>query len=103
MVEHLSAATRILIVDDQASNVALLEGILEEEDFTAYRSLTDSREALPAFLEYLPDLILLDLQMPFIDGFEVMKQLRACFSPGEYLPILVLTADITSETKRRAL
>jgi len=101
--ENLLTAARILIVDDQPSNVALLEGILEEEDFTSFRSITDSREALPAFIKYLPDLILLDLQMPFMDGFEVMKQLRVCMSPDDYLPILVLTADITPEAKRRAL
>jgi putative two-component system response regulator len=95
--------SRILIVDDQPSNVALLEGLLQEEDFTCYHSITDSREALPAFLEYLPDLVLLDLQMPFMNGFEVMKQVRACLTPSEFLPILVLTADITSESKRRAL
>ena len=95
--------SRILIVDDQPSNVALLEGLLQEEDFTCYYSITDSREALPAFLEYLPDLVLLDLQMPFMNGFEVMKQLRACLKPSEFLPILVLTADISSESKRRAL
>ena len=103
MEDNMLTSSRILVVDDQPSNVMLLEGILQEEDFTSYRSITDSREALPAFIEYLPDLILLDLQMPFMDGFEVMKQLRACIAPGDFLPILVLTADITPEAKRRAL
>jgi len=93
----------ILIIDDQPSNVMLLEGILQEHDFTCIHSTTDSRQALPAFIEYLPDLVLLDLQMPYLDGFAVMKQLRACLAPGDFLPILVLTADITPETKRRAL
>jgi putative two-component system response regulator len=96
-------ASRILIVDDQPSNVALLEGILQEEDFTCYQSLTDSPRTVPVFLEYQPDLILLDLQMPIIDGFEVMKQLRICLAPGDFVPILVLTANITPEAKRRAL
>lgn len=100
---HSLNASRILIIDDQPVNVALLEGILEEEDFTSYRSVVDSREALPAYLDYLPDLILLDLQMPFMDGFEVMKQIRACLAPQDFLPILVLTADITPGSKRRAL
>lgn len=100
---HSLNASRILIIDDQPVNVALLEGILEEEDFTSYRSIVDSREALPAYLDYLPDLILLDLQMPFMDGFEVMKQIRACLAPQDFLPILVLTADITPGSKRRAL
>ncbi len=103
MQDRLLATSRILIVDDQPSNVMLLEGILQEEDFTSYRGLTDPREALSAFIEYLPDLILLDLQMPYLDGFAVMKQLQACVAPGDFLPILVLTADITPEAKRRAL
>jgi putative two-component system response regulator len=97
------SGAKILIVDDQASNVLLLEGILQEEDHAAYQSLTDSRRALPVFLDYQPDLILLDLQMPYLDGFEVMKLLRVRIPPGAFLPILVLTADITSEAKRRAL
>ncbi|HEY3474214.1 MAG TPA: HD domain-containing phosphohydrolase [Anaerolineales bacterium] len=103
MQDQLLATSRILIIDDQPANVALLEGILEEEDFNCYLSVMDSREALSVFLQYLPDLILLDLQMPFLDGFEVMKQLRACIAPDDFLPILVLTADITPEAKRRAL
>jgi len=95
MLDTTITAARILIVDDQPSNVLLLEGILQEEDYSAYRSITDSRQALPVFLEYRPDLILLDLQMPYLDGFEVMKQLREQTSPEAFLPILVLTADQT--------
>jgi cyclic di-GMP phosphodiesterase len=103
MVEDRIAASRILIIDDQPSNVMLLEGILQEEDFTSSRSITDPRESLSTFMDYLPDLVLLDLQMPHIDGFTVMKQLQACIASSDFLPILVLTADITSEAKRRAL
>ena len=103
MQDLLITTAKILIVDDQPSNVMLLEGILQEEDFTSYRSITDSRQVLPTFLEYLPDLILLDLQMPYLDGFAIMKQLRACIPADDFLPILVLTADITSNAKRRAL
>ena len=103
MLDATLTAARILIVDDQPSNVLLLEGILHEEDYTGCRSVTDSRQVLPVFLEYRPDLILLDLQMPYLDGFEIMKQLRGRAPTGDFLPILVLTADITPETKRRAL
>jgi len=103
MQNNFLTTARILIVDDQPSNVMLLEGILQEEDFTSYRSISDSREVLSAFIDFLPDLILLDLQMPYLDGFAVIKQLRACIASGDFLPILVLTADITSDTKRRAL
>lgn len=103
MLENTSTSARILIVDDQPPNVMLLEGILQEEDYTAFRSITDSRQVIPVYLEYQPDLILLDLQMPYLDGFEVMKKLRACVPTGVFLPILVLTADITPEAKRQAL
>ena len=103
MLDTTLTSARILIVDDQPSNILLLEGILQEEDYSAYRSITDSRQVLPIFLEYRPDLILMDLQMPYLDGFEVMKQLRAQIPPEAFLPILVLTADITPEPKRQAL
>lgn len=103
MERNLLTTSRILIIDDQPSNVALLEGILEEEDFTSLRSVLDPREALRSYIEFLPDLILLDLQMPYLDGFEVMKQLKACLAPSDFLPILILTADVTPEAKRRAL
>src|SRR4030095_6352540 len=103
MLGATQTSAKILIVDDQPSNVLLLEGILQEEDYTACRSITDSRQVLSVFLEYQADLVLLDLQMPYLDGFEVMKQLRGRVPPGAYLPILVLTADITPETKRQAL
>jgi len=94
---------KILIVDDQASNVLLLESILEEEDHSAYRSLTDARQALPTFLEYEPDLILLDLQMPHLNGFEVMQLIRAHVPAGAFMPILIMTANISPQVKRQAL
>jgi putative two-component system response regulator len=103
MLMTAPTTAKILIIDDQPSNIQLLEGILYEEDFTTYKSLTDSRQALAVFLEYQPDLILLDLQMPYVDGFEVMRQIKVSMMPGNFLPILVLTANITPETKRRAL
>jgi putative two-component system response regulator len=103
MFDSRITTAKVLIVDDQPSNTLLLEGILEEEDYTAYRSITDSRRALPVFLEYQPDLILLDLQMPHLNGFEVMKQLRSHIPLKAFLPIVVLTADITPEARRQAL
>ena len=102
-MEKSHTNAKIMIVDDQFPNVLLLEEILKEEDFTNLISITDSREALSAFMDHQPDLILLDLRMPHLDGYGVMRQLRKCIEPGTFLPILVLTADITPDTKRRAL
>ena len=103
MPKKLLSKARILIVDDEPSNVRLLERILEMSHAGAIRSTTDSREALPILLEFQPDIVLLDLNMPHLDGFAVMQQMKSAIGPEEYLPVLVLTADITPETKRRAL
>ncbi|NTW03400.1 MAG: response regulator [Oscillochloris sp.] len=94
---------RILIVDDQEVNTRLLELVLRREGFSNIRSVIDSYEAIPTFATYHPDIILLDLLMPGIDGFAIMELLRRRIPEGDYLPILVLTADSTPETRRRAL
>ena len=100
--DYLSKA-RILIVDDEPANVRLLERILEISGCTAVRGTTDSRQALAEFCEFAPDIVLLDLNMPHFDGFAVMQQLKAVVPAEDCLPILVLTADIATDTKRRAL
>jgi putative two-component system response regulator len=94
---------RILIVDDEGVNVALLERILTRAGFRETEGLTDPRLVQDAILRFRPDLILLDLHMPGIDGFTVLELLRLLIPPSTYLPILVLTADATGETRRRAL
>jgi|GEM_PF-408327 len=100
--DYLSQA-KVLIVDDEPANVRLLERILGLSGCNGVRTTTDSRQALPLFLEFEPDIVLLDLNMPYLNGFAVLEQLKAAINPEEYLPILILTADITVETKRRAL
>ena len=94
---------KILIVDDQQSNIDVLVDLLEINTFTNLKSIIDSREVLDTFLSYKPDLILLDLAMPYLSGFEILEQLKTIIPEGSYLPILVLTADITREAKQKAL
>ncbi len=103
MQSEIYQSARILIVDDEAANVLLLEHMLEEWGYANVKSTTDSYQALPMCLEMSPHIILLDLMMPGMDGFAVMEQLQA--SAKEHLnpAVLVLTADATIETKRRAL
>jgi putative two-component system response regulator len=96
------AKMKILIVDDEPANVALLEDMLGEQGYTHLKSTTDSRRVLELCDEFDPDLILLDLFMPHLDGFTVLESLRADRSEV-YLPIIVLTADVNEDTKRRAL
>jgi putative two-component system response regulator len=94
---------RILIVDDQEPNVTLLERLLDVADFTNVVSTTDSSQAVPLCAELEPDLVLLDLHMPAPDGFEVLGMLDPWIRGSARLPVVVLTADVTSEAKRRAL
>jgi putative two-component system response regulator len=94
---------RILILDDQRPNVQLLGRILQQAGYTAVAGITDPLQVLTLFEAFQPDLILVDLHMPVMDGFAVMEALSRRIPTGTYLPILVITADITPETKRRAL
>ncbi len=94
---------KILIVDDEPANVSLLQYILTAAGYQELRCVTDSRQAMGIFREFQPDLILLDLMMPFISGFEIMAQLRRIVPPDDVLPILVLTADVNMESKHQAL
>ncbi|HYR61945.1 MAG TPA: HD domain-containing phosphohydrolase [Actinomycetota bacterium] len=93
---------KILIIDDQEANVVLLERILRNAGYEEILTSTDSLQAIDLFLEFDPDLVLLDLAMPYLDGIGVMEQLRRLIPAAEYLPVLVLTADSTAEAKRRS-
>jgi putative two-component system response regulator len=93
---------KILVIDDEAANVALLEGILGDNGFTRVNSVTDSRLALDAWRTFQPDLILLDLMMPHLDGYAILEALRA-ESTETFLPVVILTADVNEKSKLRAL
>jgi DNA-binding NarL/FixJ family response regulator len=97
------SGARILIVDDTPANIAFLRDLLQQDGYLEVTSVTDPRETVTAMLAQQPDLILLDLVMPHLDGFQVLKHLRPLVPEDEFLPVLVLTADATSETRRRAL
>jgi putative two-component system response regulator len=93
----------ILVIDDQQANIDLLEMFLADEDFYNITSTTDPRRALSLYHDIKPDLILLDLHMPHLDGFAVMQQICTSVPSHSYLPILVLTADVSADVKQRAL
>jgi EAL domain-containing protein (putative c-di-GMP-specific phosphodiesterase class I)/ActR/RegA family two-component response regulator len=96
------ANARVLAVDDNEANIALLRAVLHRAGMRNVVSFTDPREAVARFDEINPDLVLLDLHMPHVDGFEVLSMIieRAA---GSYLPVLVLTADATREAAHKAL
>lgn len=96
-------AARILVVDDEPENVRLVQRILRRAGYVHVRTTSDAREVLAAFDEFAPDLVLLDLHMPHVDGFELLHELRARIPDDAYLPVLVLTGDISSAARQRAL
>ncbi len=94
---------RILIIDDQQINIELVRNVLEMEGYTQLMELTDSREAIRAIKDFDPHLILLDLMMPHISGLEILKLIKEQNLYKETMPVMVLTADTTYETKKNAL
>ena len=100
--EPLLHRMKILVVDDDRITVTLLEQLLQRHGYSRVMGVTDSREVLEICATFDPDLILLDLMMPEVDGFALLEALRSD-APETFLPIVVLTADITEEAKARAL
>jgi putative two-component system response regulator len=94
---------RVLIVDDEAPNVALLERILGRHGYQHLSATTDPTRAVALFVEVRPDIVLLDLRMPKLDGIALMGQIRAVVEPDDYVPIVLLTADTTPEARSRAV
>ena len=83
---------RVLIVDDQQANVLLLERILRGAGYASVASTMDPREVCELHRQNRYELILLDLEMPGMDGFQVMEGLKEIETEG-YLPVLVITAE----------
>jgi putative two-component system response regulator len=102
MMSRAFRNARILIVDDESQNVEILRRILSRGGFTRIESTTDPRDAKRLYVRHRPDLILLDLHMPHMDGLAVMAELSE-IAEATYLPILILTADVTPEARRDAL
>ncbi len=85
-------SANILVVDDQASNVSLLEQLLRDAGYANVSSTMQPQEVCALHRKNPYDLILLDLQMPGMDGFQVMEGLKTNAADG-YLPVIVLTAQ----------
>lgn len=96
------AHARIVIVDDEPANILFLERLLGKHGYTQVVSCSDPCEVLGQLARYSPDLLLLDLHMPGLSGFEILEQLPAA-TDGHFVPVIVLTADATVGAKRKAL
>ena len=101
--EQILTEARILIVDDEQENVRLFEKILHKAGYRNVHSTTDSRQVLPMYLELRPDLILLDLSMPEMDGYEILKQLEPQIALETFVAVMVITGHTDAPHRLRAL
>jgi CheY-like chemotaxis protein len=95
--------SRIYVADDEPANLRLLEAILGQAGFNSIAVFEDGRTLLDAIADKEPDLVMLDLRMPVMDGLAVLRELRALTPEDGYLPVLVLTADATRQSRDLAL
>ena len=102
MTKRYFTKARILIIDDERQNVEVLRRLLERAGFNRIQGTCDPRDAAKLYVEFRPDLILLDLHMPHMDGLAVMDELNQ-IAEATYLPILILTGDVTPAARREAL
>ena len=94
--------SKILIVDDQESNVRLLEYLLRRNGYRLIRGITEPRTAVQVYQEFCPDLVLLDLVMPHINGIELMEKLQRV-ERETYPSIVIISASKNDEPRIRSL
>jgi DNA-binding response OmpR family regulator len=97
--------SKILIIDDESTHIDFLRHLLAAHNYRRanIKGVINPRDALSGFSEFEPDLVILDLLMPGVGGMQVLKQLRASIPPQTFLPVLVVTSDLTIESRREAL
>jgi CheY-like chemotaxis protein len=93
-------APRVLVIDDQESATHILESLLRRRGY-AVRTVNDSRKALKAAREFVPQVVLLDIAMPHMNGYEVARRIRAEPTLKE-VPIIAVTAFGHEEHRKRA-
>lgn len=101
-LEQFCRHASFLVADDELSHLRLVEMTLERWRFLNVHSTTDARDVLPLYETHQPDVVLLDLMMPHLDGFAVMEQLATRIASEDYVPIVIFTADNSAEARRKA-
>ena len=95
--------SRIVVVDDEQANLDLIDRVLARQGYRHVVLTTDPRWMLNNLDDLDPDLVVLDLHMPDMDGFEVLRRLETAVPAAHLVPRLVVTADSTASTRRTAL
>jgi signal transduction histidine kinase len=99
----ITHAARILILDDEVASTCMMTNILNRLGYTKLRSINLPEELFEACNSFQPDLLLLDLGMPVLDGFQVLELVRRNVPTAARIPVLVVTGNPTSKNKQRAL
>ncbi len=94
---------RIFVIDDNEHNLNLARQVLLFAGYSDIRILQDSRQAVDAIICDQPDLVLLDVHMPYMDGYEILERVHRRSKPGSFIPILMCTSDNSLEARQRAL
>ena len=94
---------KILVIDDTEQNLNLAKQVLTIAGYSDIRILSDARKAVDAITCDGPDIVLLDLHMPYMDGYEVLEKSHKRMAPDAFLPILVCSSDTSTEARERAL
>lgn len=103
MISDWQSKARILIVDDNDENLLLLGELLRFSGYRKVLSESDSSKILDLIVSWKPDLVILDLHMPKVSGFDILRLIRSMLPEDTFLPVLVFTADWTESTRKRAL
>ena len=98
-----SGADRVVVIDDDSTTVALMTELLTRAGVSEVHGVTDARDALRVIGEVDADLIVLDLAMPHLDGYEILARLRDGDDDGVFRPVLVVTGDASPAARTRAL
>ncbi|HSJ23748.1 MAG TPA: HD domain-containing phosphohydrolase [Longimicrobiales bacterium] len=94
---------RLLLVDDEPANLEFLRHVLATEGYGEIITISDPLEVLERFEELDPDLVITDLVMPELNGFQLVERIQSLLPAGAYLPIVAATGDHAPDTRRRAL
>lgn len=93
---------KILLVDDEEANLRLLHGVLSPT-YPNVEMLSDARRVQEVLVEFAPDLVLVDIHMPHVSGYDVLEAVRNTTGDDDFVPVVVITVDASHDAKRRAL
>ncbi len=102
-VPPTAGADRVVVVDDDEAIVALMTDLLTRAGVSEVHGVTDARDALRVVREVDADVVVLDLAMPHVDGYEILARLHDGDAGGVFRPVLVVTGDASPAARARAL